>query len=201
MGLSIDKAKLLLGKFLQGFPTDRTHVVVFNTTGRVVQIKHASAAGVANAFRGISAEGGTSHGAGVYALAQFPPKDDEDALFIFIGDGGEYRSFEAYVTQSKLRPMAFGFLMLPGDNFGAVDRTAAALDIPCFRIQEATFDDVYAIPRTLRTLVAATPVGVVARAVATPRVTLVDTILKTELLARPPWATSVRRVAPAPVSA
>lgn len=201
MGLSIDKAKVLLGKFLQGFPPDRTHVVVFNTTGRVVQIKHASAAGVANAFRGISAEGGTSHGAGVHVLAQFPPKDDEDSLFIFIGDGGEQRTFEAYVTQSKLRPMAFGFLMLPGDNFGAVDRTAATLGIPCFRIQEDTFDDVYAIPRTVRTLVAATPVGVTARVAATPRVSLVNTILKTELLSRPPWAASVRRVASAPVSA
>jgi hypothetical protein len=201
MGQSIEKGKMLLGKFLQGFPPDRTHVAVFNTVGRVIQIKHASAAGVANAFRGISAEGGTAHGAGVLALAQFPPKDDEDSLFIFIGDGGEQRTFEAYVVQSKLRPMAFGFLMLPGENFGAVDRTAAALGVPCFRIQENTFDDVYAIPRTVRALVAATPVGMTARATATPRVTLVDTILKTELLIRPSWAASVRSVAPGPANA
>jgi len=196
MGQSIEKAKGLLGKFLQGFPPDRTHVAVFNTAGRIVEIKHPSAAGVANAFRGISAEGGTTHGAGVLALAKFSPKDDEDALFIFIGDGGERKSFETYVTQSKLRPMAFGFLMLPGENFGAIDQTAAALGIPCFRIQENTFDDVYAIPRTIRALVAATPVGVVARVAATPRVTLVDTILKTELLRKPAWAASVRSSTP-----
>jgi hypothetical protein len=201
MGQSIEKAKTLLGKFLQGFPPDRTHVAVFNTAGRVVEIKHASAAGVVNAFRGIAADGGTAHGAGVLALAKFHPKDDEDSLFIFIGDGGEPKTFEAYVTQSKLRPMAFGFLMLPGDNFGAVDQTAMALGIPSFRIQENTFDDVYAIPRTIRALVAATPVGVAALGAATPRVTLVDTILKTELLSRPPWATSVRRAPPALVSA
>lgn len=201
MGQSIEKAKVLLGKFLQGFPPDRTHVAVFNTTGRVVEIKHASSAGVANAFKGISADGGTAHGAGVLALEKFQPKEDEDSLFIFIGDGGERKTFETYVTQSKLRPMAFGFLMLPGENFGAVDQTAAKLGIPCFRIQENTFDDVYAIPRTIRALVAATPVGAVPRAVAAPRVTLVDTILKTDLLTKPAWAVSVRAPAPAVATA
>src|SRR4029077_10865532 len=136
MGQSIEKAKVLLSKFLQGFPPDRTHVAVFNTAGRVVEIKHASAAGVVNAFKGAPAEGGRSPGAGVLALSKFQPRDDEDSLFIFIGDGGEGRTFETYVAQSKLRPMAFGFLMLPGDNFGAIDQTAAVLGIPCFRIQE-----------------------------------------------------------------
>jgi len=197
MGQSIEKAKTLLSKFLQGFPPDRTHVAVFNTHGRVIEIKHASAAGVANAFKGVSADGGTAHGAGVLALEKFQPKDDEDSLFIFVGDGGERATFEAYVTRSKLRPMAFGFLMLPGENFGAVDQTAAKLGIPCFRIEENTFDDVYAIPRTIRALVAATPVGAVARAAAAPRVTLVDTILKTELLKKPAWAVSIRAAAPA----
>lgn len=197
MGQSIEKAKKLLAKFIQGFPPDRTHISVFNSAGRVVEIKHASAAGVENAFKGITADGGTAHGAGVLALEKFKPKDDEDSLMIFVGDGGERTTFEAYVTQSGLRPMAFGFLMLPGENFGAVDNTAAKLGIPCFRIQENTFDDVYAIPRTIRALVAATPVGVVARVAATPRVTLVDTILKTDLLKKPAWAATVRTIAPA----
>ena len=197
MGQSIEKAKKLLAKFLQGFPPDRTHVATFNTHGRVVEIKHASAAGVENAFKGVTADGGTDHGAGVRALEKFKPKDDEDSLMIFVGDGGERKTFEAYVIQSGLRPMAFGFLMLPGDNFGAIDQTAAKLGIPCFRIQENTFDDVYAIPRTIRALVAATPVGAVPRAVAAPRVTLVDTILKTDLLKKPAWAVSVHAPAPA----
>ena len=64
MSASIEKAKTLLSKFLQGFPPDRTHVSVFNTTGRVVEIKHASAAGVTNAFKGITAGGGTAHSSG-----------------------------------------------------------------------------------------------------------------------------------------
>lgn len=201
MSASIDKAKTLLGKFLQGFPPDRTHVSVFNTAGRVVEIKHPSAAGVANAFKGIKAEGGTSHGAGVLALEKFKPAADEDSLFIFIGDEGEQRTFEVYVNQSGLRPMAFGFLKLPGDGGNAIHATAAALRIPCFPITENTFDDVYAIPRTIRALVAATPVGVQARAAAVPRVTLVDTILKTDLLKKPAWAFSARAPAPAVATA
>ena len=196
MSASIDKAKTLLGKFLQGFPPDRTHVAVFNTAGRVVEIKHPSAAGVTNAFKGIKAEGGTSHGAGVLALEKFKPTADEDSLFIFIGDEGEQRTFEAYVNQSGLRPMAFGFLKLPGDGGNAIHATAVKLGIPCFPITENTFDDVYAIPRTIRALVAATPVGVQARAAAVPRVTLVDTILKADLLKKPAWAFSARAPAP-----
>ena len=201
MSASIDRAKKLLAKFLQGFPPDRTHVSVFNTAGRVVEIKHPSAAGVENAFKGIKADGGTSHGAGVLALANFKPTDDEDTLFIFIGDEGEQRTFEAYVAQSGLRPMAFGFLKLPGDGGNAITATAAALRIPCFPINENTFDDVYAIPRTIRALVAATPVGVVARAAAVQRTSLVDTILKTDLLKKPAWAVSLRAPAPAVATA
>ena len=91
--------------------------------------------------------------------------------------------------------MAFGFLMLPGDNFGAVDQTAAKLGIPCFRIEENTFDDVYAIPRTIRALVAATPVGAVGRATAAPRVSLIDAVIKTDLLKKPAWTVSIRGAA------
>jgi hypothetical protein len=194
---AIERAKTLLEKFLQGFPLDRTHIATFNTVGRVIEIKHASAAGVAQAFKGFTASGGTTHGAGVMALAPFPPKEDEDTLFIIVGDGGENLSFHTYVEQSKLRPMAFGFLMLPGQNYGAPEKTAAQLGIPCFKIEQNTFDDVYAIPRTIRALVAATPVGAVARAAATPRVTLVETILKTDLLKKPAWAATVRAIAAA----
>ena len=63
------------------------------------------------------------------------------------------------------------------------------LGIPCFRLDERRSLDTYAIPRTLRALIAATPVGVAPeRKVASRRVTLAETILKTELLAKPAWA-------------
>jgi hypothetical protein len=186
MQSSIDLAKKYIAKFLQGFTADRTHIATFNTAGRVITLRHASAAGVEAAFRGIGAGGGTSHAAGVRALSGFKPKDDEDSLFIFVGDGGEYQTFEREVQASGLRPMAFGFVKVPGEHYNAIENTARQLGIPCFLISENTFDDPYAIPRTVKALVASTPVGMVNR-VATPRVTLVEQILKTELLQLPPF--------------
>jgi hypothetical protein len=197
---AIEAAKAYVAKFLQGFPVGQLHVAVFNTQGRVVQIKHASAAGVENAFKGIGADGGTDYGAGVRALQGFKPQADEDVLFIFVGDE-EAPTFEASITASGLRPMAFGFLktvpnggaagyrhaQYGGANNVAVRETAAKLNIPCFMIDEKTFDDAYAIPRTIRALVAATPVGVTQKAAA-PRLTFVDQILQTELLKKPAWA-------------
>lgn len=188
MTASIEHAKALLARFVQAFPLDRLHVVVFNTAARVVTIKHASAAGVAQAFHGIAASGGTSHGVGANALAAFKPKADEDTILIVVGDGGEVRDFSPNITNAGIRPLAFGFVQLPGDFGDAVTRTAAALRIPCFMIDAKTFEDPYAIPRTIRNLIAATPLDATPRAQATPRVTLVDTILKTALLTKPEWA-------------
>lgn len=195
MGISIDRAKILLGQFLPGFPLDRVHVSVFNTTGRIVKIPVASTVGVEQAFRGINASGGTSHASGVLAHIKTPPKDDEDVLFLFIGDSEEQGSFEHYVQQSGLRPTAFGFLRL-GSRPGAVERTALALNIPCFMIEEQTFADVYAIPRTLRTLIASTPVRAasVSAVVRPTRTTLVSQILATELLKKPAWAVTAKSV-------
>lgn len=188
---AIEAAKTYVSKLLQAFPPENVHVAVFNTTGKVVTIRHSSTAGVANAFRGIQAGGGTDYASGVRALQDFKPKADEDSLFIFVGDE-QAGTFQRAVTASGLNPLAFGLLKIVG-GYGmsrdAVQATATGLGIPCFMIDEATFDDVYAIPRTLRALVASTPVG--QRTTSTPRaprVTLVDRILKTDLLEKPNWA-------------
>lgn len=198
---AIEGAKVLLAKFLQGFPADKIHVAVFNTTGRKVEIKHQSAAGVEQAFRGIRAGGGTDYGAGVRVLQDVKPGADEDAIFLFVGDE-EAETFEEAVRQSGLNPLAFGFLRTKpvtgaagwrAANFAepaAVRLTAQVLGLPCFMIEEKTFDDVYAIPRTIQALVAATPVSQVLRAEPPvfKRVTLVEEILKTQLLVKPAWA-------------
>jgi hypothetical protein len=97
--------------------------------------------------------------------------------------------------------MAFGFVKTVSNEGSAgwryrqgwetscVRDTASALGIPCFMIEENTFDDPYAIPRTIRNLVAATPVGQVTRGQALPkRVSLVEKILETDLLKKPAWA-------------
>jgi len=197
---AIEAAKSHIAKFLQGFPPDRMHVCVFNTSARMISIKHASAAGVTNAFRGVQAGGGTDYGSAVRMMAGTKVKEGADVLFIFVGDE-EAREFSGEVIRSGLNPMAIGFVKTEamdgsaawrrrmGYNASCVRDTATALRIPCFLIDEGTFDDPYAIPRTIRNLVAATPVDQ-ARVVtaAKPRVTLVDQILQTDLLTKPAWA-------------
>lgn len=187
----IPTVKEYLPKFLQAFPLDRVHVSVFNTQGREIKIKHNSKAGIDNAFAGVSAGGGTDYGSGVRALQANKPGADEDSLFIFVGDE-QAGNFSQAVQTSGLNPMAFGLIKVGGAEYDrAVRETAASLKIPCFQIDNKTFSDVYAIPRTIRALVAATPVGqVTAARVSAPRVTLVETILKTELLKKPVWATA-----------
>ena len=189
MDATIEQAKSYLSKFLQGFPLDRLTVCVFNTHARHVDIKHASAAGVAHAFNSFSAGGGTYHEAAIRdVFSSHPPAEDEDSLIFWVGDQQQSGTFEQVVRASGLRPVAFGFLYVPGnmgDRQRAVEGTAEALGIPCFRISADMFTDVYAVPRTLRNLIASTPVG---RRQETPRESLIQVILKTKLLTKPVWA-------------
>ena len=189
---SLPRAIALLTRFVQGFPLAQLHVSVFNTAGRELTIRHASAAGVEQAFRGLRAEGGTDYRMGIRVLRDHKPQDDEDTLFIFVGDeGNQAGAFAEEVERSGLRPRAFGLVKLEsGDShYQAVTRTAAALQIPCFQIHEDTFADPYAIPRTVQALVAATPVGLRPTTVQTPpRQSLAELILKTQLLQKPTWA-------------
>jgi len=185
---AIESAKRYLAQFLQGFALDALHVCVFDTTAREVRIRHASKRGVEHAFAGFSAGGGTRHAASFAdVFAAHPPADDEDSIVIFVGDQQESGVFVEAVERSGVRPVAFGFLEVTGGwggNERAVERTAAELGIPCFRIEETTFDDAYAVTRTLRHLIASTPVGV-----STPnRITMVETVLSTPLLSKPVWA-------------
>lgn len=187
---AIRTATRLLPRFLPAFPEGKLHVAYFNTQGVEVQIKHRSAAGVENAFRGVTGNGGTDYGSGLRALQHHKPEPNEDALFVFIGDQ-QARDFDDVVRASGITPMAFGFLYIPGTDGNmhhAVENTALKLGIPCFKIDEKTFEDPYAIPRTIHALVAATPVGVRPAAPVARRVSLVETILKTELLQKPSWA-------------
>ena len=202
---AIEAAKGCVTKFLQGFPPERVHVAYFDAVGREVRIPHPSAAGVAKAFSGITAGGGTNYGQGVLALRDHVPKDEEDVVMIFIGDEGhgigrlirlgegDHPSFAADVQRSGLRPMAFGLIPIVSKNpqfprGNSVRKTAAELGIPCFEIGEETFADPYAIPRTIRNIIAATPVTARATAAPVRRQTLVEVIMKTELLRKPAWA-------------
>jgi hypothetical protein len=197
---AIEAAKSHLEKFIHGFPPEKLHVAVFNTAAREVKIKHQSAAGVQQAFRGIVAGGGTSYAAGVNVLQHIRPSQGSDALFVFVGDEEDFGGsapLVAAVRASGLNPMSFGLIRLRASNLTIVQDAAVELGVPCFKIDEATFEDPYAIPRTIRNLVAATPVGQKVHNVAqaTARVSLVDQILQTELLRKPVWATAVAATA------
>jgi hypothetical protein len=190
---AIPAAKEAIKKLLPAFPLEQLHVSVFSTTGREVTIRHSSAAGVENAFAGFQAGGGTDYGQGIWVLQGHKPKADEDVLFIFVGDEGNERPFTAAVQNSGLNPVAFGLIPIVSPRYGRSDKvrvTAQQLGIPCFEIDERMFADPYAIPRTIRNLIAATPVGygMAAAPRAPVRVSLVETILKTDLLKKPAWA-------------
>ena len=188
MSDAIEKAKGYLTQFLQGFPLEQLVVSVFNTSAREVTIRHPSKRGVEHAFKGIRAGGGTNHAAAIdNVFAYQPPAADEDALFLFIGDQQQHGNFARAVRQAQMTPVAFGFLYVAGNGGSrnrAVEATAEELEIPCFSISEEMFGDAYAVSRTLKNLIAATPVG----ARQTGRKPLLKTILETELLARPLWA-------------
>lgn len=189
---AIEHAKSLLEKFVQGFPLDRLHVWTFNTVAREVRIRNASAAGVRTAFKGIGAGGGTSHGQAARAAMAHPPQPSEDALFLWVGDEEEHGDFADSVDILGFKPTAFGFLRVASpwnSSCRAIQDTASRLGIPCFMMDQNTFEDPYAIPRTIQALVASTPVGVTTDARRVQRrVTLVEQIIKTDLLKKPVWA-------------
>lgn len=193
MSEAITKAKECLVKLLPAFPLERLHVSTFNTASREIKIPHASAAGVENAFSGVHAGGGTDYGSGVRSLLKYMSRT-EDNLWIFVGDEGDPNTFNRSFANCDVKPVAFGLLRVqasrPEWNNGTVVReTARVMGIPCLPIDEKIFADPYAIPRTIRNLIASTPVGVRVQVQAAPaRVTLVDKILQTPLLAKPAWA-------------
>jgi hypothetical protein len=178
---AIEEAKRYLERLVAAFPFERVHVSVFNTVGRELVLRHASVAGVAHAFTGISAGGGTDYGQGVLALAARQPAPDEDALFIFVGDEQAY-PFHAAVVASGLRPVAFAMVHVGGEG-SAVHDTAAELGVPIFALNPQMFDDAYAVPRILRDLIASTPVRL-----GKARRSALDEVLATPLLQRPVWA-------------
>jgi hypothetical protein len=198
---AIERAKTYLAKLLIGFPLERLHVSVFESTGKEITIKAAKAAAVEAAFRGIGASGGTSYSVGLQTLLHHKPKPGEDVLLLWIGDeeGEDGARLAQTVRQSGLNPVAFGLLHVGADQGGTfggrfrgttVKDAAANLGLPCFNLDEGMFnEDPYAVTRILSRVIASTPVGkAVAGQPAPVRVTLIDQILKTDLLKVPVWA-------------
>tara|TARA_R100000656_G_scaffold104176_1_gene76019 strand:- start:49326 stop:51194 length:1869 start_codon:yes stop_codon:yes gene_type:complete len=195
MAQSIEEAKTLLEQVVTAFPLEKVTVITFNTVAREVKLKAASSVGVRAAFRGVKAGGGTAHRQAVQLMDRLPPNDpDDDILVIWVGDEEETGTMTAAFNRCvNLKPMAFGFVRVCDPRFAnsrIVQATAGSLGIPCFLIDKDTFSDPYSVPRTIRNLVASTPVNqeIATRSTRVARVSLVDTILQTELLQKPAWA-------------
>ena len=190
----LDRMKAILTKFLGGFPLDRTHVSVFNSVGKEIEIKAPTAAGVAQAFRGHAAGGYTRYSQGVKVLAKRKPLPDEDALMIFAGDeqDNDVRGLVMEIQASGINPVALAILpAAPGGNghWRIVRDAATMLGVPCLQIDDSLFDDPYSVTRTLVNLIASTPVGQAQVGQPVPkRKSLVEEILETDLLAPPVWA-------------
>jgi hypothetical protein len=194
MGGALERAKEICKKLLVSFPMDRLHVSVFNSVGTEVTFKAARSAAIEHAFKGHRAGGTTEYGEGVRALAHHRPKDGEDVLVIFVGDQGD-RGVGRLVNAIQMtgwNPVAFGMLSVLGPQAWkgtVVEEAAPRLGIPWFNIEPELFDDPYTVTRTLRNLIASTPVGQAGRVQAVHRRrTLLEEILGTPLLTKPNWA-------------
>ncbi|MBC8221146.1 MAG: VWA domain-containing protein [SAR86 cluster bacterium] len=188
MTQAIEEAKHYLEKFLQAFPPEQIHVAIFNTIGRVINIKTPTGAGVRQAFIGQRAGGGTDISAGIRALHKFRPKENEDVIFFFVSDQGA-SDFPKAVRDSGLNPMAFGHIQVGQSYRHAIENTARTLGIPCFMINKNTFNDVYAVPRTIKNLIMSTPINRDVGKTIT-RKSLVEQIIEHDLLQKPIWAQS-----------
>jgi len=197
---ALEAAKEYLKRFLGGFPLDRLHVSIFNTSAEEIVIQAPKAAAVEQAFRGKHAGGGTSYAQGVKVLvSKYKPTEEEDALFIFVGDelDQDTGALVRTIQQSGVNPVAFGLLKVASNMYGygryqIVQDAAGQLGIPCFTIDTGMFDsdDPYAVTRILQNLISATPVGERPVGQVVMRKTLVQEILETKLLMKPVWASA-----------
>lgn len=187
MQQSIERAKALVTRIAPAFPMAQLKVATFNTVGRELELKSASAAAVAQAFRGVSAGGGTKHSTALRTLAKHA-KPDHDLLIIWVGDEEESGSFAADMRQLHLSPVAFGLLRIASETTRTTNKivreSANQLGIPCFEIVETMFRDPDGIPKVLRNMISATPI----QSVTSKRVSLVEKIMQTPLLQKPNWA-------------
>ena len=198
---AIEGSKNFLKKLVPCFPKEALTMATFNNNGFPLRIRTWTRAGVAQAFRGIKAGGGTSHGAGFQSLIRQGlrvPDDQDFVLWVFGDQADQHTGLVNAIQRSGISPVAIVWHQTRsfGDfvEDGAVTRTARALGIPVVRtdaLEEALkTEDPYTFLRTLRHLIAATPAaaGRVAAAPRRARVTLVEQILKTDIVQKPAWA-------------
>mgnify|MGYP002382084138 CR=1 FL=1 len=186
MSGAIEQSKDALAKILAGFPPEKLHIASFNTVGTVLKPKAASRAAVQHMLSGISAGGGTIHGAAVQALhtagVRVPP--DAKLVVMVVGDeaGEDGAQLGRTFTQLGYSVAAIGLIVnVVGNGRGStIQGCARALDVPFTEVKVSEFDDPYQVTRVLRAMLEAPKLpGVVKQA------GWVERVLATKILTLP----------------
>ncbi len=181
---AITQAKEALTKILGGFPLERLHVASFDTMGTVLRPKAASRTAVQHMLQGISAGGGTVHGAAVRALhasgLRIPPQ--ARLVVIVVGDEAGEAGAQLAETfrQCRFDVAALALVLClstPTGRGQSVRGCSTELGVPFSEVAVNQFDDPYQVPRVLKALLDA---PVASRASNLPGI--VDRVMKTPLL-------------------
>ena len=179
---AIEQSKDALSKILAGFPLEKLHIATFDTMGTVLVPKAATRAAVQHILKGVVADGGTVHGAGVRAFRQAGVVIPDTARLVVMvvgdeaGEAGDQlaRAF----TECGYQPSALAMLVSVASARGNTVRTCSSfMRVPFSEVDVAQFDDPYQVPRVLKTLLEA-PIA----AGASPRVAWVEKVMQTPLL-------------------
>jgi hypothetical protein len=183
---AIEKSKEMLARILAGFPEEKVHIATFDTVGTVLKPKAASRAAVQHMLKGISASGGTVHGAALYALHSSGVKIPEGAklIVIVVGDeaGESGKAFADAFARYAYKPDAIALLLSVASANArgtTVQACATELSLPFSTVDVEQFDDPYQVTRVLGALLEA-PVATGQRTSA-----WVDKVMRTTLLTTP----------------
>jgi hypothetical protein len=180
---AIEKSKEVLARILAGFPEEKVHIATFDTVGTVLKPKAASRAAVQHMLKGISASGGTVHGAALYALyasgVKFP--ESSKLIVIVIGDeaGESGKSLADAFGRYGYKPDALALLLSvsqQNQRGATVTQCATEMSLPFSMVEVEQFDDPYQVTRVLAALLEA-PIGVGARTSG-----WVEKVMRTKLL-------------------
>lgn len=189
MRTALDKAKEVMGKFVQGFPPDQLHAAIFNQAGRMLRFKAHTKAGVEHELSKYRAGGTTNYASGIVALRNggVEVKEDHDCLVFTIGDqdpdtgfDGQALQFERELQASGYDPIGFCHLPVGNRRGNVMQRVATKMGKPLVEMDVDQFDDVYQIQRTLRNALESAP-----RIATKHRKSLIEQIMDTDLLVRP----------------
>ncbi len=180
---AIEQSKEALSKILAGFPLEKLHIATFDTMGTVLRPKAATRAAVQHMLKGINAEGGTVHAAGVRALASeltLPP--EARLVVIVVGDeaGEAGDQFARSFRDAGFAVSAMAMLVSvagQGARGNTVRTCASFMRVPFSEVNVSQFDDPYQVTRVLKALLDA-PVAVGAA----PQQGWVERVMRTKLL-------------------